>query len=94
MKRRGAVSGAGHKKASRNKGSERHKAAEAFEGDAHAFLRSIYRNPSVPLGLRLDAAKAAIPFENSALFFATSSASWDADATASAWLDDSCRRDN
>jgi hypothetical protein len=34
-----------------------------FEGDAHAFLMSVYKNPGHPLDTRLDAAKAAIPYE-------------------------------
>lgn len=41
--------------------------AEAFEGDAHAFLILIYKNPGLPLDLRVDAAKAAIRFEKPAL---------------------------
>jgi hypothetical protein len=38
-----------------------------FKGDAHAFLMMVYKDPSLPLALRLDAAKAAIPFEKPAL---------------------------
>jgi len=26
---------------------------EAFEGDAHAFLQAVYRNPDVPLEIRI-----------------------------------------
>jgi hypothetical protein len=37
--------------------------ADAFDGDAHAFLMAVYKNPARPLELRLDAAKAAISFE-------------------------------
>jgi hypothetical protein len=36
---------------------------DAFDGDAHALLASIYRDPRQPIGLRLDAAKAAIAYE-------------------------------
>jgi hypothetical protein len=36
---------------------------ESFQGDAHALLVWIYRNTELPIGLRLDAAKAAAPFE-------------------------------
>lgn len=36
---------------------------DAFKGDAHALLISVYKDPSHPLPLRLDAAKAAISFE-------------------------------
>jgi hypothetical protein len=35
----------------------------AFEGDSHAFLVSIYKDPAHPIERRLDAAKAAIPYE-------------------------------
>jgi hypothetical protein len=33
----------------------------AFEGDAHAYLTSIHKDPSKPENLRIDAAKAAMP---------------------------------
>jgi hypothetical protein len=36
---------------------------DAFKGDAHALLISVYKDPGHPLPLRLDAAKAAISFE-------------------------------
>jgi hypothetical protein len=35
----------------------------AFEGDAHALLVSVYKDSSQPIGLRVDAAKAAIGYE-------------------------------
>lgn len=35
----------------------------AFEGDAHALLIAVYKNPEVPLNLRVDAAKAAVGYE-------------------------------
>ena len=35
----------------------------AFQGDAHAFLIAIYKDPEMPLNVRVDAAKAAISFE-------------------------------
>jgi hypothetical protein len=35
----------------------------AFEGDSHAFLVSVYKDPTHPIERRLDAAKAALPFE-------------------------------
>ena len=35
----------------------------AFEGDAHALLAAIYKDPSRPIELRLDAARAAIAYE-------------------------------
>lgn len=39
----------------------------AFEGDAHAFLVSIYKNPANELPVRIDAAKAAVRYEKPAL---------------------------
>ena len=38
-----------------------------FRGDAHQFLRLVYTDPSIPLDVRLDAAKSAIRFEKPAL---------------------------
>ena len=38
-----------------------------FNGDAHALLILTYKNISLPLELRIDAAKAAIRFEKPAL---------------------------
>ena len=35
----------------------------AFEGDALAFLMSVYKDPSKPENVRIDAAKAAIRYE-------------------------------
>jgi hypothetical protein len=40
---------------------------DAFQGDAHALLMSIYKNTDKPIELRLDAAKAAIRYEKPAL---------------------------
>jgi hypothetical protein len=39
----------------------------AFEGDGVAFMQSIYRDPSFPVELRLDAASKAARFERPAL---------------------------
>ena len=39
----------------------------AFEGDAHAFLMSVYKDPTQPIDLRLDAAGKAIRYEKPAL---------------------------
>lgn len=39
----------------------------AFEGDAHAYLVFIYKDPKQPTELRLDVAKAAIRFEKPSL---------------------------
>jgi hypothetical protein len=35
----------------------------AFEGDSHALLVAIYKDPKRPIELRLEAAKAAIAYE-------------------------------
>jgi hypothetical protein len=43
------------------------KGAKLFEGDAHALLVLTYKNPELPLDVRLDAAKAAIRFEKAVL---------------------------
>ena len=39
----------------------------AFEGDALAYLTSIYKDPTKPENVRIDAAKAAIRYERPAL---------------------------
>lgn len=43
------------------------KIPEAFTGDAHALLMTVYKDPSQEMSLRIDAAKAAIKFEKPAL---------------------------
>lgn len=40
---------------------------DAFEGDAHAFLQAVYRNPEVPLEVRIMAAGRALRVEKPAL---------------------------
>jgi len=35
----------------------------AFEGDAHSLLMAIYKDPDQSLQVRMDAAKAALPYE-------------------------------
>jgi len=35
----------------------------AFKGDAHTYLMAIYKDPAVDKAIRLDAAKAAAPYE-------------------------------
>jgi hypothetical protein len=39
----------------------------AFEGDAHAFLAAVYRDPAVPLEIRITAAGKALRVEKPAL---------------------------
>lgn len=36
---------------------------EAFDGDAHAFLVFVYKNPAMPIEVRVDCAKAAVGYE-------------------------------
>ena len=40
---------------------------QAFEGDAHAFLTAVYRDPAVPLEIRIMAAGRALRVEKPAL---------------------------
>jgi hypothetical protein len=40
---------------------------DGFEGDAHAFLQAVYRNPEVPLEVRIMAAGRALRIEKPAL---------------------------
>lgn len=74
--RGGRRDGSGRKKGSRNKATVNREQrmrevalalsaeiAHVFEGDSHALLMAIYKNEDLPLSTRLDAAKAAIPFE-------------------------------
>jgi hypothetical protein len=78
--RGGKREGAGRKPGSRNKVTAAREAAiraaaekvallipDAFDGDAHAFLMMVYKDPSLPVELRLDAAGKAIRFEKPAL---------------------------
>jgi type II secretory pathway component PulM len=37
--------------------------SEVFYGDAHALLMTVYKDLSQPIGLRMEAAKAALPYE-------------------------------
>lgn len=41
--------------------------SEGFEGDAHAFLQAVYRNPDVPLEIRIMAAGRALRVEKPTL---------------------------
>src|SRR5215204_1573677 len=43
--------------------SQRHR---IYEGDAHSYLMTIYKNEGLPTDVRLDAAKAAVRFEKPA----------------------------
>jgi len=36
---------------------------DAFDGDAHAYLMAIYKDPRQETAVRIDAAKAALPYE-------------------------------
>src|SRR5580658_9840968 len=37
--------------------------SEVFDGDAHALLMTVYKDLNQPIGLRMEAAKAALPYE-------------------------------
>lgn len=43
------------------------KLEKAFRGNAHAFLRTVYRDKKQPLPVRIEAAKSAIRYETPAL---------------------------
>jgi hypothetical protein len=71
---RGRPKGAKNKRTTEREAAMKEMAAQiekslagAFEGDAHAYLVSIYKDQSKPENLRIDAAKAAIRYERSAL---------------------------
>src|SRR5215212_10283850 len=36
---------------------------KAFEGDAHEYFMSVYKDTRIPMPFRLDAAKACMPYE-------------------------------
>lgn len=40
---------------------------DAFDGDAHAFLMAVYKDPRNDLAVRIDAAKGAIRYEKPAM---------------------------
>lgn len=76
MARGGKRDGAGRKLGIRNKRTERTEQAkkkaaelikdalpEAFEGGAHDYLMAVYKNPLENQHSRIDAAKAALPYE-------------------------------
>lgn len=39
----------------------------AFDGDSHTLLMTVYKDPAQPWPIRLDAAKAALPYEKQRL---------------------------
>ena len=74
----------GRKRGSLNKATQARQAAmrkaaeslsgaipDAFEGDAHELLMALYKDPTQPTTVRLDAARAALPFEKPRLATAT-----------------------
>src|SRR6266851_2646076 len=71
---RGRPKGAKNKRTAEREAAMKEMAAQiekavggAFEGDAHAYLMSVYKDPLKPENLRIDAAKAAIRYERPAL---------------------------
>lgn len=80
MAKGGARPGAGRKSGTPNKRTADRVAAmaqaaqaigaaleRAFAGDAHSLLVAVYKDETLPIDLRLDAAKAAIRYETPAL---------------------------
>jgi hypothetical protein len=57
---------------------------DAFPGDAVAFLQTVYKNPTIPLRVRLDAAAKAARFERPS---SPTSATNDTPATSFAWTE-------
>lgn len=57
---------------------------DAFRGDAHTLLMTVYKDPSKDMALRIDAAKAAIRFEKPALSAVDASLSGQIDVRT--WL--------
>ena len=76
------------------------KAAAPFNGDAHALLVMIYRDQTLPLVMRLDAAKAAISYETPVLAAISTIDEVDASSDAilreavARWYGQVRRRDN
>lgn len=59
-----------------------------FQGDAHAYMVEVYQNPDYPPELRLDAAKAAAPYEKPRLAaLAVKTTTDDAILTLFDWLE-------
>ena len=71
---RGRPKGAKNKRTAEREAATKEVAAQiqnvvgdAFEGDALAYLMSVYKDPSKPENVRIDAAKAAIRYERPAI---------------------------
>jgi hypothetical protein len=71
---RGRPKGAKNKRTAEREAATKEMAAQienvvggAFEGDALAYLMSVYKDPLKPENVRIDAAKAAIRYERPAL---------------------------
>ena len=71
---RGRPKGAKNKRTAEREAATKEMAAQiekvvcgAFEGDALAYLTSVYKDPLKPENVRIDAAKAAIRYERPAL---------------------------
>jgi hypothetical protein len=56
-----------------------------FRGDAHTFLIAVYKDPQMPLNVRVDAAKAAIGYEKPKLNASEHSLK-STDETVAEWL--------
>jgi hypothetical protein len=67
--------------------------SEVFHGDAHALLTTVYKDPKQPIGLRIEAAKAALPYEKPRLASSNENKIVDefdgmSDQEIEAWLDE------
>lgn len=62
-----------------------------FEGDAHALLIALYKDPKIPPDIRLDAAKAAVRFEKPTMATTSIDLSVSQKPTVE-WSDDELRR--
>ena len=66
--------------------------SEVFHGDAHALLMTVYKDLKQPIGLRIEAAKAALPYEKPRLASIENKIvdEFDSmtDEQVSAWLDE------
>lgn len=64
-----------------------------FEGDAHALLMAVYKDPKHDLALRVDAAKAAIKFEKPALSSVQAAVALTVEEMTEEQLNDAIARD-
>jgi hypothetical protein len=66
----------------------------AFQGDAHAFLMTVYKDPQMPIERRIDAAKAAVGYEKPKLAAVSQSGEDGGPMTVTFRLDNASREDD